>query len=223
MKAFIKILRFLTDLPVTLLFNLKYLGLGSLFILPIRISRKTKIVNLKGRIQIKGKLSGGMIKIGYSDVGIVDRRYERTIWDVRGTVVFCGSAQIGYGSKICVGPVGTLELGNDFVITASSTVVCFNHVSFGDGCLLSWEIQAMDTDFHNVIFDKSEKSGSGGSIIVGSKVWIGSRCTLLKGTQIPDNCVIGAGSLLNNKYLEGDSIIAGVPARMIKKIVGWEK
>lgn len=53
-------------------------------------------------------------------------------------------------------------------------------------------------------------------ITVGNEVWIGSRVTLLQGITIGDGAVIAAGALVN-KTVESFTIVAGVPARVIRK------
>ena len=44
-------------------------------------------------------------------------------------------------------------------------------------------------------------------IIVGSNCWIGAQTVILRGTEIGDNCVVGAGSVLKGKYPDGSVII----------------
>ena len=59
-------------------------------------------------------------------------------------------------------------------------------------------------------------------IIIGDDVWIAQRVTLIKGAQIPSNCVVGACSLVNKKFEEEGCIIAGNPAKVIKRNIRWE-
>ena len=39
----------------------------------------------------------------------------------------------------------------------------------------------------------------------------------MKGSEIGDNCVVGAGAVVSGKF-EADCMIAGNPARIIKRI-----
>jgi len=54
-------------------------------------------------------------------------------------------------------------------------------------------------------------------INIGINVWIGSNCTILPGVTIGNNAIIGAGSVVT-KNVESNTIVAGVPAKRIKKI-----
>lgn len=57
---------------------------------------------------------------------------------------------------------------------------------------------------------------TGGSIIVQNNVWIGGRSTILQGVTIGEGAIIGAGSVVTKDVLPY-TIVAGVPARFIKK------
>ncbi|MGG3709701.1 hypothetical protein, partial [Heyndrickxia coagulans] len=127
---------FIRAIPKTLYFNFRYLPFKEAIRLPILISHKVFLKKVKGRVTVKKPLCFG-VKIGFGDVGIFDRHLSRTIWENSGHVIFDGKANIGHGSKISVS--GLLEIGNDFVITAESSIICFKHVKFGDEVLISWE------------------------------------------------------------------------------------
>lgn len=53
-------------------------------------------------------------------------------------------------------------------------------------------------------------------ITIGNDVWIGRRAFILPGCNIPDGCVIGAGSIVTAREFPPYSVIAGNPARVIK-------
>ena len=56
--------------------------------------------------------------------------------------------------------------------------------------------------------------------MIGNKVWMAAKTTILKGTKIGDNCIVGIGSLTNKDYNCSNMIIAGSPAKPIKEIKG---
>lgn len=60
-------------------------------------------------------------------------------------------------------------------------------------------------------------------ILIGDNVWIAQRVTILKGSKISSNSVIGACSLVNKEFNEPNVIIAGNPAKVIKHNIRWER
>ena len=46
---------------------------------------------------------------------------------------------------------------------------------------------------------------------------------LLKNTQVADNSIIGAASVVTKKFNDSNVIIAGNPAKVIKGDITWER
>jgi acetyltransferase-like isoleucine patch superfamily enzyme len=206
----------------SLIFNLKYLPFKQAIKFPFLISRKVSLLKTKGEIVIENNIQTGMIQIGYGQIGIFDKKKSRSIWQVSGKVIFKGKTNIGHGSKISVAEFGLLELGNNFNVTAESSIVAHKHIQFGEDCLISWECLIMDTDFHK-IYDKEKKIiNSPTPIIIGKKVWISCRSLILKGTKIADNTIIGGGSLVSKDISNQSGLYAGSPVKFLKKDITWE-
>jgi len=55
-----------------------------------------------------------------------------------------------------------------------------------------------------------------GKIVIGNNVFFGNNCTILPNTNIGDNCIIGAGSVIRGKFPE-NSVIIGNPAKVVLK------
>lgn len=210
----------LLSLPKTLRFNFHYFPLKTALKLPVFVSHRTFLRELHGKIMLPEKVNTAMIKIGFGDVGHYDRKRSRSIWQVSGTVAFEGKASIGHGSKLSVR--GNLTLGADFNMTAESTIVCAHQISFGKDCLLSWDILIMDTDEHPIYNQEGIRTNPDKPIIVGNHVWIGCKCMLLKGTEIPNNTVVAAGTLLTSAFSGKNQIVGGNPPTVLKSDVRWE-
>lgn len=190
--------------------------------LPVAISRHTRIRSYGGKVEIRGELRPGMIRIGFDAVGIFDNKRSRSIWANVGTVVFHGAATLGHGTKISVGREGVLELGRNFTVTAESQIVANRRVSFGDDCLVSWDVLVLDTDFHRIVDSAGARMNDDAPVEIGKHVWIGCRSTILKGAVIPDDTVVAAGSVVTSGRLQ-PGIVAGNPARTVKPNVIWEQ
>ncbi len=203
------------NLIKTIYFNFRMFPIMQALKMPVFIASHTKFISLNGIINIEGTVKTGMIRFGFSSVGIVDKRYTRTLIELNGEVVFKGSANFGYGSKISVLKSGTLIIGNRFSVSANSTIICADSITFGDDVLFSWEILVMDTDFHPTVKADTKEINYDltNPIYLGNNTWVGTRCLILKGTKVPHNTIIGAGSLLNKTYeIEENTLLAGNPA-----------
>jgi acetyltransferase-like isoleucine patch superfamily enzyme len=80
----------------------------------------------------------------------------------------------------------------------------------------------MDSDIHSIKNDREEVTNLPNPIRIGDKVWIGCRSVVLKGSDVPDGCIIGANALVNRKLDVECSIYAGNPANIVKKGISWE-
>jgi acetyltransferase-like isoleucine patch superfamily enzyme len=56
------------------------------------------------------------------------------------------------------------------------------------------------------------------SIRIGAYGWIGMNAMILPGVQLGDFTIVGAGSVVTKSFTEGYCIIAGNPARLIRRI-----
>lgn len=207
----------------TLIFNFRYLKPTQAIKLPILIFNNTLLYKLKGRIIINTTLKTGLVKIGPHNVGTKDVRSARTIWECYGDIVINGKTTIGSGSSISIGKNAILTLGKDFSITGNSSIICQKEITFGDNCLLSWDIQILDSDFHKIYDIEGNHINKPKPIVIGNKCWIGARCSILKGVNINDNTIIAANSTITKSFEEKDIIIGNNNnSHVIKKNIKWE-
>lgn len=213
------------NLLKTFYFNFHYFPLKVAIRIPVFIYWRSELYKMNGKIVIDSPVSTGMIKLGAHGLGTQDILYSRTMWDVSGTLVFKGTATIGRGSKISIGKDATLTLGNCFSITGNSEIICQKEITFGDQCLLSWDILILDSDFHYVINEEEQIINSPKPITIGNHVWIGCRNTILKGVSIADNNIISANSTITRNITESNCVIGGHGrnVEVIKKNVSWKK
>ncbi len=207
------------SIPKTLRFNFHYFPFKTAVKLPVVVSHRTYLRELHGKVELPEKVETAMIKIGFGDVGHYDRKRSRSIWQVSGTVGFGGKASIGHGSKLSVR--GDLKLGAGFNMTAESTIVCAKEITFGDDCLLAWDVLVMDTDEHPLFDKENERINPDKPIVVGNHVWIGCKCVLLKGAEVPNDTVLAAGTLLKSAFAGENQVIGGNPPSILKRDVRW--
>lgn len=63
-----------------------------------------------------------------------------------------------------------------------------------------------------------EKYLDGKDVIIGKNCWIGMNSVILPGVELGDHTVVGAGLVVTKSFPEGNVIVAGNPAKIIKKI-----
>lgn len=196
----------------TLYLNIKYFGLKGLIFPYILVSRHTKIVCAKGIINVKnvGKFD---IRIGFSGLDIFYK--TNSIFSNSGLIEFNGYCHLGSGTKIS--NTGKLVFGNNFNITANSSIVCHDNIEFGEDVLCSWNCMIIDTDFHYIDNNVNCKP-----IFVGDNVWICQNVTLLKGANIPSGCVCAANSMVNKEIQNSNSLIV-CDSKVNRKNILWRR
>jgi acetyltransferase-like isoleucine patch superfamily enzyme len=150
------------------------------------------IITGKGSITIGGCTSFGFRKGGYYCRGVCELqpRYE--------------------GARITIG--SNVHTNNNLFICSAG------EVRIGDNTLIGEGVMMIDHDAHGIRPDERNKSiGNIRPIVVGENVWIGSRVTILPGTEIGRNSIVGAGAVVKGVFPE-NVIIAGNPGKVIKGI-----
>ncbi|TKC13070.1 acyltransferase [Pedobacter polaris] len=116
---------------------------------------------------------------------------------------FCQYPSARIGNRVLIGyynAIGEVEIGDDVVIGG--------FVNFISGTTQhSFEDQTQTIS--------NQKALGRSMITIGSDIWIGSNAVIA--SSIGNRCVIGAGSVLV-KPAEDQSVYAGNPAKLIKKI-----
>lgn len=122
-----------------------------------------------------------------------------------GTYILNGNGHIHMGDRSHLGAMcyvnvfhGEVRIGNDVAIGPHTDIIAYsNH----------YEAEEKITDC------RTQED-----ISLGDNVFIGAHSTLLPGTQIEDNVVVGAGSVVKGR-LDTNSVYAGTPCRKIRE--GW--
>ncbi|WP_371860829.1 DapH/DapD/GlmU-related protein [Terrabacter aerolatus] len=59
---------------------------------------------------------------------------------------------------------------------------------------------------------------AGEPIIIGDDCWIGMNSVILPGVILGSRTTVGAGSVVTKSFPEGNCIVAGNPAKIIKQL-----
>lgn len=205
----------------TLYVNLAYFPFIQAIKFPILCYGKVYIRNAqKGRICVNSNsIKPAMLNIGTPVLGFLPKK-EPTIFDIKGKLELHGKVTLGKGCAIEVCANGTLSFGDNTMITGKTTILCTQQINIGRQCMISWDNLIMDTDWHNVVSKNTGKVfPKQKPIIIGDHVWIGCRCTILKGTDIGNDSIVASNSKLT-KAIEGNNILIG-SNKILKEDVTW--
>lgn len=117
-------------------------------------------------------------------------------------------------------PGASIKIGNNAGISGA-TIYARSSVTIGDNANIGGNVKILDNDFHPIevearLADDKERIGTA-PIKIGKNCFIGCNAIILKGSVIGDNCVVGAGAVVSGRF-ESNSVIAGNPAKVIRKI-----
>lgn len=92
-----------------------------------------------------------------------------------------------------------IEIGKNSIIGPGTKIISANH------------------DMYNFNLHDPENP-----IKIGKRCWIGANVVILPGVELADHTIVAAGAVVTKSFLEGDCIIGGVPAKVIKKIKKYD-
>lgn len=122
------------------------------------------------------------------------------------------------GSYIRVVARGELIINGGF-INEDVEITCASKITIGNGATIARGVVIRDFDAHKLKTPEHEISSP---ISIGRNVWIGNRAMILKGVSIGDGAVVAAGAIVT-KDVPANSIVAGVPATIIRNNINWER
>jgi len=118
---------------------------------------------------------------------------------------------IGNEGIISCSPVFPVKIGKRTNIASGVYITTFDHPIVGAST--GYPLFDARDEIKNERYAKLSRRQS---VSIGSDVWIGYRCCILRGVAIGDGAVIGAQSVVT-KDVEPYSIVGGVPAKLIRK------
>jgi acetyltransferase-like isoleucine patch superfamily enzyme len=60
-------------------------------------------------------------------------------------------------------------------------------------------------------------------IHIGKHCWLGANVIILPGVTLGDNTIVGAGAVVSRSYPEGNVVLAGVPAKVVRTLSRQEQ
>jgi acetyltransferase-like isoleucine patch superfamily enzyme len=132
----------------------------------------------------------------------------------------CANVVITIADKERTNPKGFLSIGAKTSIGEFCDVRAGGgSIIIGDNCLIAQHVSLIGSNHltsRDKLINENDWDQKRTSISIGNDVWIGCQCVVLPGVKIGNGAIIAAGSLVN-KDVEEYTIVAGIPAKPIKK------
>ncbi len=128
-----------------------------------------------------------------------------------------GRWRLGHGCSI--------SIGDNVTSTSAVYMTCAEKtsISIGDDCMFATNVQIRTDDAH-AIYDlkNGTRINPSQDIVIGNHVWLAFGVIILGGATIGHGSIVGASALVKGDFPDNCSL-AGVPARVLKKNIFWER
>lgn len=132
---------------------------------------------------------------------------------------------LGLSLLCCQGNAQICEIKkNTVMVDVVIQLVGNTALYIGENCLFSeGPIYMMPCDGHSILDVETDEiiNIPVMPIMIGDHCWIGNGCKIIRGAKLPNNTIVGAGALVNKIFEEEYTILAGVPAKIIKRGRKW--
>lgn len=126
---------------------------------------------------------------------------------------------------IIEGDSNTIIIGDGIFIYGNTRIYCVqgSRVTIEAGCMLSDQIEIRTTDNHSIIdMSSGQRINYEEDVVLHKHVWLGMHVIVLKGTEIAEGCIVGAGTVCTKKYMLPHAVIAGIPGKIVRENVDWK-
>lgn len=107
-----------------------------------------------------------------------------------------------------------LLLGQDSAVTKHHHLDCTSEIRIGKFSIIAGYQSQFLSHSVDIISNRQHSE----PILIGDYCFVGTNCVILGGSQLPNNSVLGAKSLLNKSFENKYTLYGGVPATDISKI-----
>ena len=120
-------------------------------------------------------------------------------------------------------PEASIIIGNHCSIGEYNHITACNKIIIGDGLLTGRYVIISDNSHGGLSKEEAEIAPSKrdlkskGEVFIGNNVWLGDKVAVLAGVHIGNNVIVAANAVVT-KDIPDNCLVAGVPAKIVKKL-----
>lgn len=117
----------------------------------------------------------------------------------------------------------SITIGDNCSIGEGAHITAINSIKIGNGVLFGKNVLVSDNSHGDNMYTQPDIRPqlrtlySKAPVIIEDNVWVGQNVCILPGVVIGRNSIVGANSVVNSNVPE-NTIVAGIPAKIIKKM-----
>lgn len=174
------------------------------------------------KIRVKG--SYNYIKLG-GNVG-----FKRTMLSINGNnnrVIFSNNVKVfellnilieGDNCEIYTGPNTTIGSADIFCGEGNTKIF------IGADCMFGRQVSMNTSDFHSIVnVNNNARINPPKNIFIGDHVWLGFGTTIKKGAKVNGDTIVASGAIVGSKEYPANTILGGIPAKIIKENITWNR
>ncbi len=115
-----------------------------------------------------------------------------------------------------------IEVGENFFANYNFIVLDGNYVRIGDNVWIAPNVGIYAAGHPLDVNDRIAGWEYAFPVTIGNNVWIGGSVSIIGGVTIGDNAVVAAGSVVI-RDVPADTLVAGNPARVVRKITAADR
>ncbi len=98
-----------------------------------------------------------------------------------------------------------------------------SRIQVGQNCMIAYDVDVRTGDSHAIYDLDGKRINRAKNIKIGDHVWVAAHCSILKGSVLPPSTIVGTRSIVTQPFTEPNSIIAGSPAKVLRRGVVWTR
>ena len=115
-------------------------------------------------------------------------------------------------------------MGNGFTMVSGHVASTEGKtITIGNDCMFSNDIEIRNGDSHSIYDKECNRINNAKDVSIGNHVWLTAQVRILKGSLIPDGCVIANSCILTSNLQTPNAIYGSMPVKLLKSNITWKR